>query len=267
VAKAPSAEIGNKRWYHEYRDGWLCNCDIAKPNPKCSNTYPSVTTILKAWPKEWLGAWAAKITAQTALDELDNLAAMLSREGRESVERYLKGAPWRKRDTARDRGTAAHAAAEQGTAIEDVPENARSRVLAWHAWLDDWQPAIEAQEVTVYQPNGPHRYAGTLDIFALIPCVVHDRDCRWLIDIKTGDLYVEARMQQAAYRFADHTADGQPVPDIDHVGILVLRDDGYAFHEIRAGLAEYAAFLCCAEMAANVARMEAEPRGVLLERP
>lgn len=266
MAKAPSAEIGSRRYYH-HNYTWgpagtlpdACGCDPAKPSLACDYTFPSVTTILKVLPKEWLGAWAAKMVAQTALDEIDNLAAMLSQEGREAVEKYLKGAPWRKRDAAAEKGTTVHDAAEKGTAIEDLPENARARVLAWHAWLDDYRPSIRCQEVTVYGVNGPHRYAGTFDLHADLP------DGSWLIDIKSGSWGWEARLQQAAYRFADFDADGQPVPHFDHVGILDLKDDGYSFHEIVAGEQEYAAFMCAAEMSEHVSRMSKEPKGTLME--
>lgn len=255
MAKAASAEINNKRYYHHVPDGAEpCECGD-RIDPKCSYSLLSVTTILDNLPKPWLGAWAAKMVAQTALDELANLASMQAAEGREAVEKYLKGAPWRKRDAAAERGTATHTAAELGTDIADVPDDVRGKVIAYHMWLDDYSPTIEYQEVTIYNPL--EGYAGTGDILATLTGLGPKWDGRWLIDIKTGVMSWTHRLQQAAYRFGSFIGDERGryvsrVPWADHVGILSLTDDGYSFYEIEAGEIEYAAFLHVASVARDV---------------
>lgn len=262
MTKAASAEIGSKRWYHHVPPAAPpCACSGTDIDPDCAWALLSVTTILKALPKEWLASWAAKLTAQLALDELAKLQQMLDEEGREAVERYLKGAPWRKRDAAAERGSAAHKAAEEGTAIEDVPEDARGRVLGWHRWLDDYAPDIEWQEATIYNPF--EGYAGTIDIIARVPrsCACHT-DPRWLIDIKTGFApTLEQRFQQAAYRYGSFIGDERGdyragVPEVEHVGILKLNDDGYSFFEVQAGPDEYRAFLDVAKVGRWLARLD-----------
>ena len=262
MAKAASAEIGQRRYYHHIPAGAAsCECN-GSINPKCKYALLSVTTILKALPTPWLGAWAAKMVAQTALDEIDRLREMEAREGTEATLRYLKAAPWRTRDAAAERGTAVHAAAELGTTGEDVPENARKRVLAWHRWLDDYKPDIEYQEGTVYYPF--YGYAGTFDLLARIGgvCKCHAEGL-WLIDIKTGFLSWEHRLQQAAYKNASFIGDeyGNPVADvpvIDHVGILGLHDDGYEFIEIKVGDDEWDAFQAVANVGRYIDRLSVE---------
>lgn len=281
MAKAPSAEIGQKRYYHSlYGAGLGCTCVTlggkVDRDPACPYTFPSVTTVLDSWPKPWLGPWAAKMVAEIAVDGASTVLAMLGTEGREATLRYLKGAPWRKRDEAAERGTAAHKAAEEGTAIEDVPEAARKRVEAWHRWLDDWHPEIIAQEVTVYQPfplfGSIHeaivrpdlRYAGTLDLIARVGADT------WLIDLKAADAKHSHRLQLAAYRHADYIGgeagrERDMIP-VDRMAVLSLKDDGYSWIEVSAGADEYQAFLTCAAQARNYARVEKGPVGKEVKR-
>lgn len=253
--KSPSAEIGQRRYYHSIHDGGSCFCERGKIDPKCRYALPSVTTILKALPKEWLGPWAAKMAAEAAIEELGNIVTMAMHEGADAAKAYIKGAPWRKRDAARDRGTAVHAAAETDADLADVPEEARARTLAWHLWLDDYKPEILRQEGTVYYPY--YGYAGTFDLIAEIGGET------WLIDIKTGGLHWDHRLQQAAYRYASYIGDedGNPVedvPHIDRVGILQLADDGYSFYEVKAADDEWRAFLHCIEQGRYIDRLSRE---------
>ena len=73
--------------------------------------YLSVTTAMKSIPKEWLGAWAAKVVAETAVQKLDLLTRLAADDPAEAT-RWLKGAPWSRRDKAGDDGTALHEVAE-----------------------------------------------------------------------------------------------------------------------------------------------------------
>lgn len=272
MAKAASAQIGQSRYYHLNTDEYaICSCTERKRDAKCPYSYPSVTTVIDTWPKPWLGAWAAKEVASLAIDEIGNLQSMLANEGQKAVHDYLKGAPWRKRDAAAERGTAAHKAAEEGTALEDVPENARKRVAAYHRWLDDWQPEILWQEMTVFNhapywligPNPALRYAGTLDLIAKVGNDV------WLIDLKAADAKHTHRLQLAAYRYANEMLVGdrrQLMPDIDRCAVLSLKDDGYAWLEVSAGQDEYQAFLTTAALARQVKALEVGDVGREVER-
>lgn len=260
MAKAASAEIGNKRYYHHIPEGCEpCDCG-ERISPACQYALLSVTTILDVLPKPWMGPWAAKIAAEVAVEELGNIVTMAMHEGPAAAKGYIKGAPWRKRDAAADRGTATHEAAELGTAIEDVPGDVKGKVLAWHLFLDDYQPDIEYQEATIYNPL--EGYAGTADLFlGLDERAVGPLAGRWLIDIKTGVMSWAYRLQQAAYRFGLFVGDRDgtplgPVPWADHVGILSLTDDGYTLYEIEAGEREYEAFLLTARFGRTVEALQ-----------
>lgn len=256
MTKSPSADTRQGRYYHSRFDGGDCLCVAGDYKPSCRYTFPSVTTILqKALPKEALIGWAARMAAELAVEELGNIVTMTMHEGPDAAKQYI-GNNWRRhRDAAGERGTAVHAAAETGAAIEDVSENARARTLAWHRWLDDHQPEIVHQEGTVYSPQ--EGYAGTFDLIADI------NGATWLIDIKTGGVYWDHRLQQAAYRNAYFMGDddGQPiadVPHIDHVGILQLADDGYSFFEIKVGDDEWDAFRTAIRMYRYIDRLSKE---------
>jgi hypothetical protein len=272
MAKAASAEIGSKRFYHHVpptATPCLCGDRI---DPKCGYALMSVTTILDALPKPWLGPWAAKIAAKAAVEIMGNLVSVANVEGPdaaldalealvaddEATEKRIKKAPWEKRDAAGARGTATHTAAELDTAIEDVPADVQGKVRAWHMWLDDYQPEILHKEATVYSPACG--YAGTADLFVRLPHPPQYSGT-WLIDIKTGVMSWTHRLQQAAYRFGLFIGDERgdylcEVPRVDHVGILSLQDDGYSFYEIAAGTEEYDAFLLTARFGRMVADLE-----------
>jgi hypothetical protein len=201
--------------------------------------YPSVTTILGAAPKPWLGRWAAKMVAEYALKALPGLTGTP-----EEIIADLKGAPWRVRDEAGERGTAVHLAAETGADMADVPENARAAYASYRAWETAYQPTILLRERQVWSPASG--YAGSFDLVADVYGV------RYLIDLKTAPkIYPEVPLQIAAYRFADFVgADDEEdteataiLHEVDAGAVLHLRDDGFTFLRVASGLAEFDDFL------------------------
>lgn len=204
--------------------------------------YPSVTTILQAYPKPWLGAWAAKMVAEHVLYEGPD-AEWRSLPMDEAV-RFLKGIPWRKRDTAADFGTALHESLARLVAGEEVLTypGAEEHVAALVEWWDAYRPLVYDSEVQVF--NLEQGYAGSLDLIA----EVYGR--RLLIDLKSGSAVGhEARLQLAAYRYAEFIGADDvriaEVPSVDGCAVLwVPRDDprSWQFIEVRAGGAEFAQF-------------------------
>lgn len=202
----------------------------------------SVTTILQSWPKPWLGAWAAKMVAETAvldkgwIGEYDNP---------EDAIRYLKGSPWRKRDTAADFGTAVHEALGQLVAEQPVtaPDGAEGHVAALREWWAAYRPLVLDSEIQVL--NLEVGYAGSLDLI----CEVYGR--RYLVDLKTGStLGAEIPLQLAAYRYADHIFEDEriiaSVPIVDACAVLWIPRDAPAdwqFVEVEAGGAQFDQFL------------------------
>jgi hypothetical protein len=204
---------------------------------------PSVTTILRSYPKPWLGAWAAKDVATRAImDGPDEPWRSLSSE--EAIA-YLKGSPWRKRDVAADFGTALHESLALLVAGEQVITypGAERHVQALTEWWDAYRPQVTDSEVQVF--NLAEGYAGSLDLIA----DVYGR--RLLIDLKSGGaIGHDARLQLAAYRFAEFIgADDRYIADLPQVEACALlwipRDtpEQWQFIEARAGAAEFNQFL------------------------
>src|SRR5215467_13092822 len=126
---------------------------------------PGVTSVLKALPMDALVGWAARVTAEYALDYWDELS-----EERPSVKlSRLMGARNTVRDAAAKRGTEVHALARGLVAGEPVvvPEELAGHVEAYRRWLDLVEPVPLATELVVASRS--LRYCGTADLVADLP--------------------------------------------------------------------------------------------------
>ncbi len=206
-------------------------------------TFHSVTTILSALGKPWLGAWAAKMVAEYAYDfrsEWESLPKV-------RAIRLLKGAPWDKRDAAGDLGTAVHDAIEAAVLGQTPPEYAAdvaARMAHWDRFLADYRPTFLASEAAVFSRK--HRYAGTLDGIAKIG------DETLLIDVKTSkDVYPEYALQLAAYRHAEFLGlpDGTEaeIPATDGAAVLHITPDDYRLIRLRTDEEVFRTFLYIAQ--------------------
>lgn len=189
-------------------------------------TYPSVTTILKAVNKPALVNWAAREERKMILSAL-----------RELMERTPKGtsklqfmnrlddaigqqkAATKLKNKAGDIGSEIHAMAEwvlrKDLGQEVGPEpvlspQAESGFIAW----DDWRKKVNLAPVLIEQTvySDKHQYAGTLDLLCEMDLPEVDIDGNptnlkgrgpVMADWKSGKaIYIEARLQTAAYREA-----------------------------------------------------------------
>lgn len=207
---------------------------------------PGVTTIIgNGLPKPALINWAANTTADYAVDHWDEL-------GKEAPSKrlaILKQARYADRDAAANRGTQVHALAEQliqGHEVE-VPDPLAGHVESYLKFLDDWQPQPVLVEGVVFSRK--HRYAGTLDL------VADTALGRGLWDVKTNRSgpFGEVALQLAAYRYADiyldEHGDEQPMPEVEHCGVIWVRGDGYDLVPVTAGEGQHRQFLYCAQVA------------------
>jgi hypothetical protein len=202
----------------------------------------SVTTILQAVPKPALTYWAARETAAWVADNYAAIGPLIDTD-RDAAIDMMKGAPWRQRNKAADLGTLVHAVAEAhvlGQELPEWPEEADGYLNSLLAFMDDFQPEWSMAEATVASLKW--RYAGTLDgIFTI--------GGRALIeDVKTGkDVYPEAALQLAAYRFAEFVVmpDGSQVemPKVEGGVVLHLLPDGYRLIPVRCDEEVFRAFL------------------------
>lgn len=154
----------------------------------------SVTTILKlGLPKEALIGWAAKVTAERAIDNRATLNAMREDSAtRETILKYLTDARWEKSGTAAFRGTELHRAAESLALGNGVPADldpvAEPYAQQYRRFLEEHRPVFKASEAPVY--NLELSYAGTLDAIVELPAVP---GVDLVLDAKTSDKPTDAR--------------------------------------------------------------------------
>lgn len=146
--------------------------DIAPAEPDDLPPLWSVTTIIGALDKPALVPWAAKATAEAAVDKERAWRSRLEHEGRDAAIDYLKGARFHRKPGARsatELGTAVHAACEHKAIFgswrqEDLADmELRPFMVQFDRFLDEYQPVYIAAEVTVFSPTWG--YAGTCDGF------------------------------------------------------------------------------------------------------
>ena len=206
---------------------------------------PSVTTLLKAWPQEWAIPYGAKHVAERAVFQHSELVERLASD--DPVDwtlKWLKSAPFERRDAAADAGTARHGYLEDRLNGLGVPDDLSPAEVAIEQFLDTYRPDplyVEAQVASVAEG-----YAGSADAFLRI------YGKTYVFDLKTANHAAtdhKARLQLAAYRYADVIFDDAlewPVPVCDGALILAIpRDDPRSWQllEVPAGPEEYRRFL------------------------
>jgi hypothetical protein len=195
---------------------------------------PGVTTILgDGVPKPALINWAARTTAEYAVDHWEDLSTL----GPAARLKELNGARFADRDAAARRGTEVHGLAERlvaGAEVE-VPEPLAGHVEAYVDFLDRFQISpVLIERVVVSHRFG---WAGTLDLIADFP-TLHKR---LLCDVKTNrtGVWGETAWQLAGYRYADAYVDDdgneQPMIEVDGCAVIHVRGDGADLYPMTVG--------------------------------
>lgn len=234
---------------------------------------PGVTTLIKeGLPAPALMYWSARSVAEYVADNADDVDA-LRRMGRGPMVQALKEVPWQKRDDAGERGTEVHALAEKLVAGEEVevPELLAGYVDSCVAFLDEWQP----KPLVVERPlgNRSHWWAGTGDLFAELP-----DGSTVLFDHKTArsGIWPETAFQLNAYAnaefYVDEDGEERPIPKVEAVRAVWLREDGYDVIPLEFGPHVYKEFRHMSVVAAAAKRAKGsktEPGyvGTPLDRP
>lgn len=201
------------------------------PQPPHDLEVVSVTSILSGGiPKPFLVGWAAKMSAQCAVDDHALIGAMLEKpDGERMALDHVKGARFRDMGAKADRGTIVHAAVESYLAGKPVPKAELEEQLAearvpramWKAaagmvagameFLFEREPEVIHSEGTVYSRT--HGYAGTADL--IVRTRVGGSTRPVVVDFKTSKaIYDETSLQLCAYSRADFAGlnDGTEVP-------------------------------------------------------
>ena len=149
--------------------------------------YASVTHTVKAMPAPALIQWAAKVTAERAVERSETWLTMPADE----AVKWLKSAPNQQRDAGGARGTEAHSYIEHllgGGKIDAA--NGYEKAAA--AFIRDFRPVSELVEQTIF--NETHLFAGTFDWLGRLEAAPELKRC--LLDWKTSrGVYAEHMVQ------------------------------------------------------------------------
>ncbi len=240
-----------------------------------------MTTILKTLPAPGLPRWAAKLTAETAVEKFTLLASLIEDDPQEAVK-WLKGSPWAVRDRAGNLGTAIHSLVEVELAggdpeelIAKLPIDARRKAEHALAFFRTEKPIIHYVEYIVYHDR--LGYAGTADFMVTIPdlvlpgTVTDQPGSKIVLDLKTGNgVYEDTALQLAAYRYAEHMVDLEnaellPVPETDGAAVLWVNEDGWELIPMDAGEDTFKVFEAACQMA-GVLPLSRELKGTPIRR-
>lgn len=201
------------------------------PNPPHELEVASVTTIIgEGIPKPALIGWAAKITAECAIDRHDIIDAMIKDGDASGALDYLKRARYRASGDKADIGTITHMAVEaflrgdelSDSDLQDMLKERRVPMENWKAtrgyingafrFLKERQPTVQHIEATVFSRT--HSYSGTADILALMD--LEGDEVPVVCDFKTSKkIYPEVGLQLCAYSRGEFVGDketGEEMP-------------------------------------------------------
>jgi hypothetical protein len=205
---------------------------------------PGVTSIVGMLPKPFLTFWAAKMTAELAVDSIGFVADMAERDRQGAVD-YLKGASRRYTKTRADVGSDAHDMFERmirGESVGRVHPDLTHYRDHFAEFLDTVQPELVRAEDVAWSDT--HQYAGSFD--AMLRLFLdengnpdpHGEPALVVADWKTSKAtYPDVALQMSAYAHADRiiSADGtsEPMPDFDGAVVLHVTPEQWALKPVR----------------------------------
>ena len=216
-------------------------------HPETDVSAPGVTSILNMLPKPFLKAWAAKVVAEAAVDQMPDVLSMVLRGGgRDAAVDHLKRSPERFTSGAATIGSDAHDLFERIAKGEDVKPaflHPDMRAYADHffAFCNEFQPEFVELEETVWSDT--HGYAGSFD------AIMRINGETVIADWKTtrSGVHEEVALQLAAYTNADYilSPDGsqRPIPKIEGAAVLHVRPEGWGLYPVRIDEDVFESFL------------------------
>lgn len=180
---------------------------------------PSITNIIGMLPKDFLAPWYAKLVAEYAIENLENLQGIVRKFGPQVAIGTLKAIPNQPHPNAAI-GDEVHAAIDalvKGEPATPLTTHTAVNMFAQFVhFLEVRRPDISRTEYTVWSYE--HGYAGTGDLLM-------DGE---VVDVKTGtDVHPEVALQTTAISHADvilsPQGDESPMPSITGHGVLHVR--------------------------------------------
>jgi len=230
----------------------------------------SVTTWLHAVGQAHrLVSWKERLITERAVDQLDTLNAMMTREAkprervleknrRKEAKAWLRRSHIEERDWKAARGTAVHRNAEHDTPTLDIKdytdsesgvvvkaEDIRPYSRQYRNWVDEGDFEIILKERQVF--NLALGYAGSFDILGREKATGEIVIC----DIKTGaSIYADNLLQQMAYACAEFVGADDVIDEeatallaqVSGVAILHLSSTGWEYLRLQADSEAWAAF-------------------------
>jgi hypothetical protein len=239
AAKIRTRQIGASRWY---------------VNPETDVKVPGVTSVISMLPKPFLTFWAAKMTAEAAVDNLPAVTSIAERDPSGAVD-YLKGAHRRYTKLRAGVGSDAHDLFERlirGEYVGRVHPDMEPYRRHFLEFLDAVQPELVRAEDIAWSDT--HAYAGSFDAILRVRLGEDGKpdqrgeSVQLMCDWKTSkDTYPEVALQMSAYAYADRLIDAEgnsePMPSFDGGAVLHITDEDWAFKPVRVDRDVHSYFL------------------------
>jgi hypothetical protein len=215
---------------------------------------PGVSAIVDMLPKGALTPWAARLAAEYAIGNMDEINEFLSeKDGQKKAIDRIKGASTRYSESASKEGTAVHhytetiaRAVQQNTkpVAENMPQGMMPYLKNYVRFLNEFDVEPVMLETVVW--NETVGYAGRIDMACRLRTI---NDDLVIVDTKSGasGVWDSAVLQQTAYRYAESWWDEEedvlkPMPEIAGAYCLWLRPEGFALIPVETSPLEWEQF-------------------------
>lgn len=242
MPKVRTIKRGGSRFYVDPRDG--------------HRKVPGVTSITGMTPKPFLTFWAAKLTAEAAVDNLPAVTAIAERDRAGAVD-FLKGAHSRYTRSRAEVGSMAHDAFERivrGEHVGSVHPDIREHVRHFSEFMTAVNPELISAEDVAW--NSEHEYAGSYDAILRVwldeerrPTPDRSGEPHVIMtDWKTSkDTYPDVALQLAAYAACpvriDADGNEEPMPEVDGAAVVHVTERGWSLKPVNISDEVFGCFL------------------------
>ncbi|MDT0267969.1 hypothetical protein RM844_16945 [Streptomyces sp. DSM 44915] len=206
---------------------------------------PGVTSVVAMLPRPFLVNWAARMTAEAAVDQLAAVTSIAERDRSGAVD-YLKGAHRRYTQSRADIGSEAHDTFERqirGERVGRVHRDIEPYRVGFAEFLESVRPELVRAEDVAWSDR--HDYAGSFDALLRVRLDENGKPdengepALLVADWKTSRAtYPDVGLQMTAYARADRiiAPDGtsEPMPAVDGAAVLHIRPEGWSFKPVRS---------------------------------